>query len=190
MTDQHCDILSVIERRRCAPTRTEVKRGPNSLRPPRAGTPVPPPSDFPLGPPLCGASAEPRCDGRWCDGIFQRSWAGRWRTSKKQRSMEKGWPSASGRRMGIGTPYKGPMSLTRLDVMRGPGFTSTGPVQEPPPLTSSDFPCGPATLWGRVQSMCDGFGGAFKFRPLDKDEAGDKVGLDASGVHPKSETVD
>jgi hypothetical protein len=29
-----------------------------------------------------------------------------------------------------------PMSLTRPDVMRGPRFTSTAPVQEPPPLAS------------------------------------------------------
>jgi hypothetical protein len=35
--------------------------------------------------------------------------------------------------------------------------------------------CGPATRWGRVQSMCDGFGGAFKFRPLDKDDAAPTV---------------
>jgi hypothetical protein len=38
-----------------------------------------------------------------------------------------------------GTPYNGPMSLTRPDVMRGPRFTSTGPVQEPPSPPS--FPC-------------------------------------------------
>jgi hypothetical protein len=60
----------------------------------------------------------------------------------------------------VGTQYNGPMSLTRPDVVRGPRFTSTGPVQEPPPLTSSDFRCGPATLWGRVQSMGDGCRGS------------------------------
>jgi hypothetical protein len=52
------------------------------------------------------------------------------------------------------------------------GFSLTDPVQESPPLTSFVSPCGPATLWGRVQSMCDGLGAEhFKFRPLDKDDA-------------------
>jgi hypothetical protein len=32
-----------------------------------------------------------------------------------------------------GTQYNGPKSLTRRDVMRGPRFTSTGPVQDPRP---------------------------------------------------------
>ena len=46
-----------------------------------------------------------------------------------------------------------PMSLTRPDVMRGPRFTSTGPVQEPPLLTSSDFRCGPTTLRGQADAV-------------------------------------
>jgi hypothetical protein len=33
-----------------------------------------------------------------------------------------------------GTPYNGPMSLPRPDVMRGPRFTSAGPGPEPRPL--------------------------------------------------------
>jgi len=67
-----------------------------------------------------------------------------------------------------------PMSLTRPDVMRGPRFTSTGPVQEPPPPRLIGFPVGPAVLW-RGQSLCDGCRGAFKFRPLDKDDAAPRV---------------
>jgi hypothetical protein len=50
----------------------------------------------------------------------------------------------------------------------GPTILFDRPVQEPPPFSSSDFHCGPATLWGRVQSMGDGCRGEpFKFRPLD-----------------------
>ena len=65
--------------------------------------------------------------------------------------------------------------LTRTECQVGPKILVDRPVPEPPPLTSSDFPCGPATLRGRVQSMSDGFGGAFKFRPLDKDDAVPRV---------------
>ena len=62
---------SVHVQRRCAPTRTEVKRGPNSLRPPRAGTPALHLIRFRvLGPPLCGTECRAECDG-W--GAFQIS---------------------------------------------------------------------------------------------------------------------
>ena len=45
-------------------TRTDVKRGPNSHRPPPAGTPAPHLIRFRvLGPPFGGASAEAECDG-------------------------------------------------------------------------------------------------------------------------------
>jgi hypothetical protein len=60
-----------------------------------------------------------------------------------------------------------PMSLTRPDVMRGPGFTSTGPVQEPSPLTSLVSPCGPANLWASAEHVRWVRGELFKFRPLD-----------------------
>jgi hypothetical protein len=56
-------------------------------------------------------------------------------------------------------------------AMRGPRFSSTAPGRIPHSSLQS-FPFGPATLWRRVQSMCDGFGAKpFKFRPLDKDDA-------------------
>jgi hypothetical protein len=53
------------------------------------------------------------------------------------------------------------------DVMRGPRFTSTGPRQEPSPLTSFVSPCGPAILWASAEPVRWGQGGAFKFRPPD-----------------------
>jgi hypothetical protein len=53
-----------------------------------------------------------------------------------------------------------PMSLTRPEVMRGPRFTSTGPVQEPPPFASFVSRLGPP-FCGRVQSLCDGCRGSF-----------------------------
>jgi hypothetical protein len=62
------------------------------------------------------------------------------------------------------------------DVMRGPRFTSTGPVQEPPPLASFVSQLGPPFCGCRVQSMRHGFGAKpFKFRPLDKDDAVPRV---------------
>jgi hypothetical protein len=64
-----------------------------------------------------------------------------------------------------------PVSLSRPEVMRGPRFTSTDPVQEPPPLTSSDFRCGPAILWAECRACAMGSAKPFKFRPLDKDDA-------------------
>jgi hypothetical protein len=45
------------------------------------------------------------------------------------------------------------MSLTRPDVMRGPRFSSTAPVQEPPPLTSFVSPCGPGTVMPSTASV-------------------------------------
>jgi hypothetical protein len=68
----------------------------------------------------------------------------------------------SGWGKGNGIPWP-----SRTECQVGPTILVDRPVPEPPPLTSSDFRCGPATLRGRVQSMGDGFGGAFKFRPLD-----------------------
>jgi hypothetical protein len=39
-------------------------------------------------------------------------------------------------RVGIGTKYNALRWLSRTAVRWGPRFTSTGPVQEPPPLAS------------------------------------------------------
>ena len=75
----------------------------------------------------------------------------------------------------IGTPYNRPMGPDQTECHEGPRIQFDRPRAGTPPLTSSDFRCGPATLRGRVQSMCDGFGGAFKFRPLDKDDAVPRV---------------
>jgi hypothetical protein len=48
-------------------------------------------------------------------------------------------------RAGIGTQYNARLRwLTRPDVMRGPRFTSTGPVQEPPAPSPHWFP-----VWAR-----------------------------------------
>jgi hypothetical protein len=72
-----------------------------------------------------------------------------------------------------------PMSLSRPDVMRGPRYFDRPPCRNPhssphsfdrlgpPPFTSFVFQCGPATLWGRVQSRCaiDSGGNFFNFSP-------------------------
>jgi transposase-like protein DUF772 len=55
------------------------------------------------------------------------------------------------------------------DVMRGPRFTSTGPVQEPPPPRLLRFPVGPAVVWASAEPV-RWVQGAFKisaprFRP-------------------------
>jgi hypothetical protein len=52
----------------------------------------------------------------------------------------------------VGTPYNGPMSLTRPDVMRGPRFTSTDPRAGAPALHLIGFPLGAGHSVGRVQS--------------------------------------
>jgi hypothetical protein len=53
----------------------------------------------------------------------------------------------------------------------GPTIHFDRPVQELPPLTSSDFRCGPATLWAERRAWAMGAAELFKFRPLDKDDA-------------------
>jgi hypothetical protein len=81
------------------PDQTGCHEGPTIHfdRPP-AGASVPLPSDSPLGPPLCGG--ECRADVRW-EGRVRRNFStvvgGQWRTSKKQRSTEKRWPSSDRR---------------------------------------------------------------------------------------------
>jgi hypothetical protein len=50
---------------------------------------------------------------------------------------------------------------------RGPRFTSTGPVQEPPPLASFVSPVGPAVLWASAEPVRWVQGELLKFRPLD-----------------------
>jgi hypothetical protein len=49
------------------------------------------------------------------------------------------------------------------------------PRPDPPPLASFVSQLGPPFCGCRVQSLCDGLGGAFKFRPLDKDDAVPRV---------------
>jgi hypothetical protein len=52
-----------------SPTRTDVKRGPNSHRPPPAGTPHPSPHSFDrLGPPFCGR-VQSLCDGLGAEAL-------------------------------------------------------------------------------------------------------------------------
>jgi hypothetical protein len=73
-----------------------------------------------------------------------------------------------------------PMSLIRPEVMRGPRFTSTGPVQEPPPPRLLRFPVGPAVLWTSEEPVRWVQGELFKFRPPDfgppdKDDAVPRV---------------
>ncbi len=130
----------------------------DSRRPPRAGTPAPHLIRFPLW--ARQSVGECRACAMGAGELFK------FRPLDKDDAVPTVRKAVRGRCDGrpVGTPYNGPMSLTRPDVMRGPRFTSTGPRQEPSPLTSFVSPCGPAILWA-VQSMCGGFGGAFKFRP-------------------------
>ncbi len=52
-------------------------------------------------------------------------------------------------------------SCLNLEITETVAIHFDRPVREPPPLTSLVSPCGPATLWGRVQSMGDGCRGSF-----------------------------
>jgi hypothetical protein len=143
-------------------TRPEVMRGPRfTSTGPRAGTPAPRLIRFPVGPatlwrrvqsvrngfggslskfgPLDEEDAVPMV--RKADAREMR-----WRPSRYT--------------------VQPPMSLSRPEVMRGPRFTSTGPVQEPPPPRLIGFPVGPAVLWASAEPV-RWVQGAFKFRPLD-----------------------
>ena len=72
----------------------------------------------------------------------------------------------------IGTPYNGPMGPDQNRCHVGPRFTSTAPCRNPRPSAHSFPRVGPAILWCRAQSRCDGLGAKpFKIRPLDKDDA-------------------
>jgi hypothetical protein len=108
----------------------------DSARPPRPGSPVPPPSDFPVGRPLGGD--ESRADVRWvrrCGGTFQTVARRQAPTVRKQRST--GDARASPRAAAGGNRYTVQRSLrgmSRTDVRWGPRFCSTAPGQDPPSL--------------------------------------------------------
>jgi hypothetical protein len=62
------------------------------------------------------------------------------------------------------------------EVMRGPRFTSTGPVQEPPPLASLVSQLGPPFCGPRAEPRCDGCGRNFSIvarRGADGEETAD-----------------
>jgi hypothetical protein len=106
--------------------------------------PSPLPSDFDLGPPLCGGRC--RAEVRWerrCNGIFPTVILGRSGEVEEAAVMKKRWPSSERarwecvRRAAIATRGKaGPMSGG------APRFCSTAPVQEPPSPLPSDFDLG------------------------------------------------
>jgi hypothetical protein len=105
--------------------------------------------------------------------------------NRRLQSGTDGEEAADGRKCG-GNPAGGPGRdrytvqgsirwLSRPDVMRGPRFTSTGPVQEPSPLASLVSRLGPAVLWASAEPVRWVQGELLKFRPLDfgpdKDDA-------------------
>jgi hypothetical protein len=184
---------SVRSNDRCSLTRTDGKRGPNSHRATRAGTPALPLIRFRvLGPPFCGASAEPV---RWVEGgAFQNSGLGvepkercpvlcrlrlRPATASVPRSRSIHCDELSG---GVGAA-KAVAECTcttplRSDQNRGEEraqFSSTAPCRKPRP-SPHWFPSWARRSVGESRACAMGAGGAFKisaprFRLLDKEDA-------------------
>ena len=156
----------------------------NSVRPPRQGTPSPPPSDFPVGWPLCGG--ECRAEVRWCGETFQTGPTGKVRTVRKRGTERTALAFQRSAQVGIGTTYNGMRRrsavgagwesvhiqrslrwMSRSDGNWGPRFCSTAPAQHPH-SSSIRFPRGLAgrSVETRAGSTCDACDGAAElFKP-------------------------
>ena len=67
----------------------------------------------------------------------------------------------------IGTPYNRPMGPDQTECHEGPRIHFDRPRAGTLAPSPPSFPRLGPPFCGRVQSLCDGLGGAFKFRPLD-----------------------
>jgi hypothetical protein len=65
----------------------------------------------------------------------------------------------------IGTPYNRPMGPDQTECHEGPRIHFDRPRAGTPPLTSSDFRCGPATLWGECRACAMGSAELLNFGP-------------------------